>query len=127
MIKSVTEISKYHIGDTAYYISLEFKNNIDITYHPYRILSLNSKKTKFKPPRIYEENLTMLFTLLNSKIEIKEYTIDAIARSGTGDYIYIDDEHNKMPEYALFDTKQAAQFEKRKTIRLINNWTKNHN
>ena len=120
-ITSVLELGKHKIGDAPYYITFHNKNNIDLSYHPYRAILLNKKR----PPRINGGYLVLLYELLSSDIIVSQHIISKIERDQSGEYIYLDDNGVSIPEYALFDSKQAAKTERLRIIRSIYSWSKN--
>lgn len=136
-IRSVLELSKYKIGDTAYYISLVEK--IDsfgvepddqwmLTYHPKILFSRRGPGYKVWPkhnklPKLEALSFSAIIDLLTADLSIIPMEISHVERSlNTGEFIYDGDNGANLPEDQLFDSIRSANKELVRIKKLIQTW-----
>ena len=144
-IKSVLELSRYKIDETAWWVVLRQKQ-VKALKSPSEAFilryqtdistaDLNYKLTEYHPknlfvrtvannlPHLNSGDFGSLLDLLNSEIVVEEFTITDIRRSNnTGEFLYKNRSEEWMPEVYLFDTIVAARKEKRRLLKKISSW-----
>lgn len=121
MIKSVNELGKYKVGDTAWTIinknDLSFSCDVEDLWlcgeHPIVAKKRGKLKVKYLP-RLGCES-TFIVQALNWDPKIVKFHVSGVRRSSnSGTYYYyqvVGDETTVLHEYSLFDSKESAQLE----------------
>lgn len=135
-VKSVLELGRYNIGDTAWWVVLRSKDvpgqlqDEDLwmdDYHPKVKVKRGPLKKLWKNgialPRLHHIDFNCVFGLLTHKFTIEEFKVNEIYRShNTGEYFYANEDKEWMPEAYLFDSIVAARREKTRILKIIRKW-----
>ena len=150
-IKSVIDLSTYKIGESVWWVVLRPKqigtllpagdtflfnhscdvgiSTVDLGYK----LAENHPKNGFirsavhKLPHLNWRDFNSITGLLNSDAIVEEFVVADIRRSNnTGEFLYMNQYGEWMPEIYLFDTVLAARNEKRRLLTQISSWTKSN-
>jgi len=136
-VTSVLELSKYKIGDVAYWLTLQTPIDIPeiseddswLTFvHPKQLYQGPFKKLWpfcAKLPRLHHADFTTIVTLITSELCVEEFVICSLIRSDdTGEFYYANIDDEWMPEPCLFDSAAAARRERIRIMKLIRKWAK---
>jgi len=137
-IKSVIELSKYKMGDTAYWVTIR-PVGIDhimipdgeewiIDHHPKTLYergyTKKAWKSRKKLPKLHQVDFEAIVNILTSELVVEPFEINTVARSGdTGEFYYSNDENAWMPESCLLDSTQAARKERERILKMCKNWS----
>lgn len=136
-IQSVLDLSKYNVGDVAYWIILEPQDDLELdiedewvgnTLHPYALYARGPARKYWpyysKLPKLPATDFFEIIGLLRSDFVVEEFEIHDVARSRiTGDFMYYNcDGKEWMPEDCLLDTKIAARKEINRIKKMIKKW-----
>jgi len=138
-IQSVTELAKYQVGDVAYWVimrpqtvmaDLAEEDDWMLDYHPKALYTIGPGRKAWpyhsKLPRLHQVDFECIIELLRSKLVVEPFIINEIIRSrNTGEFLYANDDEEWMPESCLFDTDIAANRERNRIKKMINNWSSN--
>ncbi len=132
-IKSVTELAKYQVGDVAYCVAISQQISMPdlskedcwmIGHHPktlysrYHIWPYHSKL-----PKVSHCDFEMIVDLLTSKLIVEPFQVKEIHRSpNTGEFIYLNEIDQYMPEENLFDSDIVAAEECARIYKMITRW-----
>lgn len=136
-IRNVTELAKFRVGDTAWWIILR-PLQAGLTselperdlwmkkHHPKALYTWGPGKAVWgKPilPKLQHIDFANIITLLTSKILVDQFPVCDIIRSrDTGEFFYSNNDDEWMPESMLMDTKVQATREKRRILQLVQKW-----
>jgi len=132
MIYSVLQLGRYKIGDTAWILitninepEIPEKDEWMITEHPRFLYETHWRKLwpqKVALPRLEAVSFQAITWLITSELKISELKISSISRDH-GEYLYgVDDDDELIPEFALFDSIEAARTERSRILKLIKKW-----
>ena len=137
-IKSVIELSKYKMGDTAYWVTMR-PIGIDhimipegeewiVDHHPKTLYergyAKKAWKSRKKLPKLHHVDFEVMVNILTSKLMVESFEINNIARSSdTGEFYYSNGEDEWMPEAYLLDSTQAARKEQERILKMFKNWS----
>ncbi len=137
-IKSVTELAKYSIGDTLYYIYVSDPfNDLDSDYpqwmnfeHPNVLYSTNAYSSMWpylqNYPKIAANGFESIIKLLSCELDICPFVIDKITRNtNTGQFNYFS-KGEVMPESILFESEISARKEINRINSLFKLWLTRH-
>lgn len=137
-VRSVLELSKYKIGDVAYWVVLrpnvldDYELKADdkwmTGYHPKVLFERGYSKTwsssKGKVPSLHAHDFCAIVGLLTSKMIVDSYRISHVVRSrNTGEFIYCNNHSEWMPESMLYNTRKLAETECTRIRKLIWKWS----
>lgn len=137
-IQSVTELARYRVGDTAYWVTirplkampeLDEEDKWMDTHHPKVLYSRGPAKDiwpyRNKLPRLHHSDFSGIVNLLRSELVVESFPVCEIIRChNTGEFFYGNSDDEWMPESNLFDTDTAAIRERNRITRMIRNWAK---
>ncbi len=138
-IKSVIELSPYKEGDILFWVAfrpLAVKFNIKESdkwkrnVHP-KIYYERKRAKKLwtvcdNVPKLHAEDFSILMTMLTSIPIVEEFIICDILRSNeTGEYYYMNQDEEWMPQSNLFKTENEAEEEKTRILQLVSRWSRN--
>lgn len=132
-IKSVTELAKYQVGDVAYCVVISQQVSMPdlseddcwmIGHHPKTLYSrCRIWPYHSKLPKVSHCDFEMIVDLLTSKLTVEPFQVKEIHRSPhTGEFIYLNEIDQHMPEDNLFDTDIAATVECNRIYKMITRW-----
>jgi hypothetical protein len=140
-IKSVTELAKYRVGDTVWWVILR-PLQAGLTrglpehdewmkkHHPKVLYEWGPGKIvwgKALLPKLQHVDFGNIVPLLTSKILVDQFPICDILRSrDTGEFFYSNADDEWMPESYLLTTKIAADRERTRILRLFQKWIDNN-
>jgi len=138
-IESVFELAKYKIGDKAYWIILRPLENIEPLseddqwmdeHHPKATFTRGPAKKAWPHramlPKLHHSDFEIIVHLLRSELVIEEFEVNSIVRSkDTGEFFYVNEHDEWMPESYLFPNDSAAKREQNRINKLIRQWAKN--
>lgn len=137
-ISTVLDISRYKVGDSPWWVVfrsgptpiIPVEDAWMIEHHPKALYMRGPFKSLLPPhvrlPKLQHADFDFVTTLICSKLAIEKFTICNVHRStDTGEFFYGNVENEWMPESYLMDSKAAANREKQRIMKLINNWTNN--
>lgn len=152
-IKSVLELSRYKLNDSAYWVVFRRKpDDGPLGFRPknvltsvvrseikgistddllYKLAENHPKEIHKGPPRclphLNHADFNNFANLINSEIIVEEFVIAEIRRSiNTGEFLYMNKLGEWMPEIYLFDTAMAARDEKKRLLKKIHSWIKSN-
>ena len=129
-------LAKYQIGDTVHRVSLvpsvprpEIGPEDDwkIDCHPKVLYTAGIRPWKCSQglPRVGDLDFVNMMAILTSKVVVRSFRIEEIERSNhTGEMLYRY-QQEWLPEGNLMETRQIAQVEADRIIRLVRLWTIN--
>jgi hypothetical protein len=136
-IKSVLELSRYKVGDVAWWVVIRGKPEPEITeanqwmtqtsIHPKTLY----KGGPYEPlwnrkallPKLQHQDFNTIVGLLTSDLVIEQFVVCDLVRSrDTGEFYYENERNEWMPEGQLLDTKIAAERERTRVRRLLRKW-----
>ena len=137
MITSVLELSRYNVGDTAYWVILRGKELKPLDdeqkwmeeHHPKVLYDSQGPWRSAWPyrallPKLHHMDFTEIIALLTSDFVIEEFTIVEVIRSSdTAEFFYSNQDDEWMPESCLFDTDVAARRERSRILKLLQKWS----
>lgn len=136
-IKSVTEIAFHRVGDTTWRVALKHNAELPVVppddawmsdHHPKVFFDRKIYNRKIwpyqaPPPKMEAAEFYQLTGLLLHKLVTEQFVICDVTRSNnTGEFFYTNDDGDQMPESYLYDTKAAAEKEKRRILQLVKKW-----
>ncbi len=136
-ITSVTELAKFRVGDTAWWVilrplqtgllrDLPEQDDWMKEHHPKALYEWGPGKFvwgKALLPKLQHVDFGNIVTLLTSRILVDQFPICDIIRSrNTGEFFYSNDDDEWMPEPYLLTTKIAADRERARILRLFQKW-----
>ena len=136
-IKSVLELSKYKISESAWWVTLKpvgatnvlvpFGDEWMLEHHPKVLYERGVAKDVWNSrsclPKLGHMDFQAMIILLTSKFEVEQFEIHDIARSeDTGEFFYVNKKEEWMPESYLFDSATAARKERSRILRMIKKW-----
>lgn len=135
-IKSVIELARYRVGDTAYWVILRPLESMPQlaeddkwmeNHHPKVLYSRGPAKKLWpyhaKLPRLHHIDFGGIVNLLRSEFVVESFAIcDVIRSRDTGEFFYQNSDDEWMPESHLFDTDIAARREKNRVKKMIKRW-----
>lgn len=136
-ISSVTELSKYRVGDTVFWVVMRQKTLESgprgepwmLDYHPKVYFQRGYRASWSKQcqlPKLHATDFSALMSLLTTRLVVLEFEIAAVTRSSdTGEFLYQNNLLEWMPEEFLFPTKELAAQERRRLHRLVQKWIEN--
>ncbi len=131
-VRSVLQLGRYKVGDTAWTIAIT-ANEPEVpeedewmaSEHPRYLYETHWHKLwpqGVTLPRLEAISFRMIAWLITSKIEITELTIESVTRN-YGEYLYgTENNDDLIPEFALFDSIEAARAERSRILRIIKKW-----
>ena len=136
-VSSVLELSRYKIGDVAYWLTLATsvpspeltEEDIWLTcVHPKTLYKGPYKKLwrcHANLPKLHHIDFDTIVGMLVSELLVEEFVINGITRSlDTGEFYYSNEDDEWMPESNLFDSAAAARRERSRILRLIRKWAR---
>ena len=139
-ISSVLELSRYKVGDIAYWVTLRYKQPLPelkedeewmYNIHP-KTLYEHGPFKKYWPyrnklPKLHHLDFAGLVAILTSEFVVEPFEIfDVIRSNETGEFYYANHDEEWMPEGYLFDTAPAARRELTRLVKMVNKWTQEH-
>lgn len=135
-ITSVLQLAKYEQGSIPWYLTVTMNGDVPEiteehnwlkTSHPKDLYEKGPYKSlwrkKAQLPKLSSDNFLGIANLLLTEITPCEFEITDIYKSRkTGEFFYINNIGEEMPESYLFDTKQAALKEKNRVLTMIRKW-----
>jgi len=96
-------------------------------HHPKALFDRGYHKPLWKNfsglPKLQHIDFQCIMELLTSKLVIEEFRINDIVRSrNTGEFFYSNENDEWMPESYLLDTKQAANRERLRILKMLRKW-----
>jgi len=136
-IKSVIELAKFKCSDIVYWVNfrplvepctkITKENEWMMSHHPKVIHERGVSKAWPRGrqlPKLHEVDFQAVVMLLTSVLMVQQFKIIDVARStNTGEFFYLNDEEEFMPESYLFETEAAANKELARIKKLINKWS----
>lgn len=139
-MKSVLELGRYSIGDTAWWVTIRYQNEQvteaeefpeDLQWmlecHPKEMYTRGPFKKHWnkhkKLPKLHHMDFMGIVPLITSNFMIEKFVVKDIIRSHmTGEYYYGNDLDEWMPQSNLFDTKIAATKERTRILKMMQRW-----
>jgi len=139
-IRSVIELARYRVGDVVWWVILRPTKNIPnlddsdkwmMKHHP-KVLYKGPYKDLWPRravlPKLQHMDFANIMSLLTSRLVVEQFVVCDILRSrDTGEFFYSNDRDEWMPENMMLDTKQAADKEKSRILKMIKNWIDSSN
>jgi len=138
-MESVLELTKYKVGDTAWWVALRYKKPLPELpedfwmswCHPKTCYEKGPYKKnwtlKSKLPRLHPDDFTGIVTILTSDIVVELFDIcDVIRSTDTGEFFYSNQNDEWMPESYIFDTIIAARRESTRIAKMVLRWAESH-
>lgn len=137
-IKSVLELSKYKQGETLYWVTLrpvadacikipegdEWMKNVHPKVVYDRGLAKKTWRYRTRLPKLCSLDFQCVVDLLTSEPIVEKFVINSIYRScDTGEFYYLNEHNEWMPEESLFTTAVAAKKEKARLKALFKRWS----
>ena len=131
-VRSVLQLGRHKVGDTVWTLvadpnepEVPEEDDWMISEHPRFLYETHWHKLWPKGislPRLEAISFRMISWLITSELKIAELVISSITREH-GEYLYgIENSDNLIPEFALFDSREAARIERSRILRLIKKW-----
>lgn len=134
-VQSVLELSRYKIGDIAWWVVLRHKKIIKdpvidewmLNSHPKSLYERGPFRSMWQGntqlPKLHSIDFALITNMVTQKFETEEFHVNSIRRStDTGEYYYSNENKEWMPESYLFDSNVAANVEKARLTRMIKKW-----
>ena len=136
-VKSVLELSKYQIDQTVHWVVFRPVDGLDTSpencepwmrqEHPKvffdRKIMTPLWKFKCRVPRLHSADFLLITQLLTQRPVIEEFVIKKIRRSHhTGEFTYMNDQGECMPEAYLFASRSGARKELSRLQRMLTKW-----
>jgi hypothetical protein len=139
-VKSVLELGRYNVGDTAWWVTVRYINEPAIEFedvpedmqwmlecHPKEMYTRGPFKKHWnknkKLPKLHHADFLGIVPLITSDLMVEQFKITDIIRSNlTGEYYYGNEDDEWMPQSNLFDTKAAAYKERNRIINMLRRW-----
>lgn len=132
----VFEVSRYKIGDVAWWVNLSAKDEPqDIpdsddwikTHHPKVLFDRGYYKSLWRTtaalPKLEKTDFLSVMHLLTCDMKASDFVVSSIARShDTGEFFYSNAYAEWVPESYLFDSKEAAIKERKRIMNMIKKW-----
>jgi len=139
-IKSATELARYKVGDSAWWVSLRYKDPLPclseesawiLNCHPKVLYEQGPYKNNWpfraKLPRLHHVDFAGIVAILTSEFVVEKFDVCEVLRSqDTGEFYCSNENDEWMPETSLFDTDIAANRERTRIIKMIKRWTESH-
>lgn len=139
-ISSVLDLSRYKVDDTAYWVTLRYKQPLPelkedeewmFNTHPKTLYEHGPFKKSWpyrnKLPKLHHLDFNGLVGILTSEFVVESFVVTDIVRSNeTGEFYYSNYDEEWMPENYLFDTATAARRELTRLVKMINRWTEEY-
>lgn len=133
-IKSVLELSKFKVGEPAWWLKLRrseppdlpkdnqwmLKHHPKILYNgPYKRLM----KVKSSVPKVSHQDFIDIISIITSTFNVEIFPVCQIIRSrDTGEFFYSNDNDEWAPESSLFTTAKQAAKEKQRILNMLRKW-----
>jgi hypothetical protein len=134
-IKSVLELCRYKIGESAWWVVLRPTKIKDqmleeawMKDHHAKVLLERGPLKKLwtngvRIPRLHHVDFSNITSLMTNKLVVEEFNISEIYRSpNTGEFFCSNQDEEWMPENFLFDSIVAARRERTRVLKLIRKW-----
>ena len=123
----VFEVSRYKIGDIAWWVNLSAKDDWIKTHHPKVLFDRGYYKSLWRTtaalPKLEKTDFLSVMHLLTCDMKVSDFVVSSIARShDTGEFFYSNAYAEWVPESYLFDSKEAAMKERKRIIAMIKKW-----
>ena len=139
-ISSVLELSRYKIGETAFWVTLRYKQPLPelsdedewmYTVHPKTLYEHGPFKKywpyRTKLPKLHHMDFSGVVGIITSEFVIEPFEVASIIRSNqTGEFYYSNYDDEWMPEAYLFDSAPAARRERSRLVKMMSKWVENH-
>ena len=132
-VRSVLQLGRHKIGDTVWTLTnatrepeIPEEDDWMVTEHPRFLYETHWHKIwpqGVALPRLEAVSFQAIAQLLTAELKISELVISSITRE-YGEYLYGvgDNDDDLIPEFALFDSREAAIAERSRILRLISKW-----
>ena len=134
-IKSVLDLSKYKVGETAYWVVHRLlsppvdaipESDSWLAYeHPKHLFKLKYQKwvKNVAMPKLHCIDFINVVNLISGVFQVEDFKVGQITRSlNTGEFIYMNDLHEWAPEDILYNNRDAAERERIRVINMIKKW-----
>lgn len=139
-IKSVNELARYRVGSQVWWVIIRpLKQPPEIPeldswmldQHPKTIYSWGPYKELWPKrtvlPKLHHVDFDVIVPLLTSQLCVEQFVICDLVRSpNTGEFFYSNDQNEWIPEEYVFDTVNSANRERRRVLKLVENWVRSH-
>jgi hypothetical protein len=137
---SVLELARYKVGDSAWWVTLRYKDPIPHlpegahwmqSCHPKALYEHGPYKQywpfRAKLPRLHHIDFSGVITFITSEFVVERFDVCEVVRSSdTGEFFYSNQDDEWMPESCLFDTQIAARRERTRVVKMMKKWVESH-
>lgn len=132
------DIARYKVGDAAWWIV--FRRDIDegiladdlwmLDEHPKSLYWRGPYRKLWgsrKLPALHHQDFKCVTDLLTSTVDIEQFVVTELLKSrNTGEILCRNDKDEWIPESYLFDSRLAAEKERKRIMRMIVAWTEDY-